>query len=150
MCRITLWVMWLKQTSDAPRSDRLIVRICCMWKSKLTAQDHRSRNVKQRVNHLSLLLYSPTSHAGRSFGFSQHIALVACLSLLITPLYSKSTSREKKINKKCYYTPIPYPGKKKSSHRSLSFAHTLMERLQQSRERHYSGELVSSRLSGFL
>lgn len=113
MCRITLWVMWLKQTSDAPRSDRLIVRICCMWKSKLTAQDHRSSNVKQRVNHLSLLLYSPTSHAGRSFGFSQHIALVACLSLLITPLYSKSTSREKKKIKKMLLHTHSLPWKKK-------------------------------------
>lgn len=47
------------------------------------------------VNHLSLWVHSLTSHAGRSFGFSRHIALVAWLSLQIKPLYSKSTSRKK-------------------------------------------------------
>lgn len=114
--------------------------------SKLTAQDHRSIHVKHRVNHRSLLLQSLTSHAQRfwDFFFSTLPLLPACRSHF-TPLYSKSTLRGGNA-----ITHPPHTRKKKSSHHSLSLAHIMMERRQQSRERHYSGELVSSRLSGFL
>lgn len=81
-----------------------------------SAQEQQRRN---RVNHLSLLVQSLTSHAGRSFGFSQHIAPVAWLSLQITPLYSKSTSRKRKMLLHTH----PLPWKKKSYHHSLSSTH---------------------------
>lgn len=73
------------------------VCICFLWKSERAAQLRRSSDVKNTVNHPSLLFHSLTSRAGRSFGFSQHVALVACLSPQITPLYSKSTLREKML-----------------------------------------------------
>lgn len=54
--------------------------------------------------------------------------------------------------KKCYYTPIPY-SKKKKKKSTPSFlilrTHNDRETSAKQRERHYSGELVSSQLSGF-
>lgn len=77
-------------------------RAHCVYPLYVEKQANRSGSQKQqrnnRVNHLSLLFHSLTSHAGGSFGFSQHIALVACLSLQITPLYPQSTLRKEKKN----------------------------------------------------
>lgn len=100
----------------------------------LTAHDQSDSHIKHGVNYLSLFFDSLTWNARRSFGLFQHIALVACLSLQITPLYSKSTLRK---------TILLHTLSRTLIETSLSLAQTMMERRQQSSERHYSGELVS-------
>lgn len=116
-----------------------------LWKSKLAAKDHRCSSKQHGVNHLSLLLHSPLPHAESSSGFSQHIAYVPGLSLRITP--------------SCVYLP---PGGKKqicAAEPSLLKKnapiisppfHIQWWRDFTRVERHYSAELVSSFLSGFL
>lgn len=87
-------------------------RAHCVYPLYVEKQANRSGSQKQqrnnRVNHLSLLFHSLTSHAGGSFGFSQHIALVACLSLQITPLYPQSTLRKEKKKMLLHTHPIPW------------------------------------------
>lgn len=79
----------------------------CVWKSKLTAQDHRSSTIKtQTESSVTSLTFTNITCRKVFWVLGKNTALVACLSLQITTLYSQTTLR-----KKSFYKAIPYPEK---------------------------------------
>lgn len=105
-----------------------------------------SSSMKQQVNHLSPLLPSPMSPS-RS---SQHFAPVATNYTAVIWISTSEGNINTLFTHQCVFTHV-HLKKKKQKKRSLWFViHTMMEGTEQSRERHYSAELVSSQLSGFL
>lgn len=100
-----------------PRSEHPIVCICCMWKSKLTAQDHRSSDITEWIICHFWYIHQHHMQEGPLGSPNTLPLLPGCRSKLHRYILNPPPGK-----KKCYYTPIPYP-EKKSYHHSLSFTH---------------------------